>query len=281
MKRFLVLLAGIFIAGSVLTDASATELTAEKRNVNIYYSVQDSILKAQNSDGNMAAAEKEFEDDVKEYYGKRFNVESVRPYPRDMTTPEKLEKFMAENKDPFVITITLEGTGVRTDHYQNAYGAQSEGVSPTVKVHLMEGDKDITDNKVYVFDYGTAEYGKGTFALGRDIFVVDKDPRRNVKDSVKAQMRDACTFNMSGINEYANPFEYSLEVARYKGDFKTLTEAREKFVQDLEIQIHKFEDWMKNDPVYSMYFSEFEKFSDQQKLVFINGLIQAGAYNPN
>lgn len=83
---------------------------------------------------------------------------------------------------------------------------------------------------------------------------------------------------MSGINEYANPFEYSLEVARFKGDFKTLTEVREKFVQNLEMQIHKFENWMKDDPVYSVYYPEFEKFSDQQKLVYINGLIQAGIY---
>ena len=43
---------------------------------------------------------------------------------------------MEENKDPFIITIELEGTGVRTEHYQYAYGAQSEGISPTVKVHL-------------------------------------------------------------------------------------------------------------------------------------------------
>ena len=278
MKKAFAVLASIFLAGTVLTSATASEPTSEKRNVNIYYYVQDSILKAQNSDGNMAAAKNEFENDVKEYYGKRFNVQSVQPYPQDMVAPEKAEKFMEENKDPFIITIELEGTGVRTEHYQNAYGAQSEGISPTVKVHLKEGDKDISDNKVYAFDYGTVEYGKGTFALGRDIFVVDKDPRRNVKDSVKARMRDACTFNMSGINEYANPFEYSLEVARFKGDFKTLTEVREKYVQNLEMQIHKFENWMKDDPVYSVYYPEFEKFSDQQKLVYINGLIQAGIY---
>lgn len=100
MKKAFAVLASIFLAGTVLTSATASEPTSEKRNVNIYYYVQDSILKAQNSDGNMAAAKNEFENDVKEYYGKRFNVQSVQPYPQDMVAPEKAEKFMEENKDP-------------------------------------------------------------------------------------------------------------------------------------------------------------------------------------
>lgn len=46
----------------------------QNKNVTIYYDVQDSILRAQNKEGDIERGKKELEEDIKEYYSKRFNV---------------------------------------------------------------------------------------------------------------------------------------------------------------------------------------------------------------
>ena len=99
----------------------------QNKNVTIYYDVQDSILRAQNKEGDIERGKKELEEDIKEYYSKRFNVKQIKPLPEGIAYDEIPNSIIGKAEHPFIINLSLNGTDVRTDYYQNAFGAQTVG----------------------------------------------------------------------------------------------------------------------------------------------------------
>ena len=86
------------------------------------------------------------------------------------------------------------------------------------------------NDTVYLYDYGTKSYGKGSIAIGRDVFVADSDPRRNAKGAVEGCLRDACKLDKT-INKYANEGAYKIENWRYAGDFNIIHQIQNEQVK--------------------------------------------------
>lgn len=217
------------------------------REVMIYYKVPNTILEAQNKKEDIIAGREEFEKKIASTYGKRFTVISVKPYPESLPKPLDLKSLRKPNAVPFIIEISLEGTGVSVDQYSNAFGATTAAAAPSVNVHLIERVGDYDDNQFYGYDYGVQSYSKGTDSIGRYVFAVDTDPRRNAKDSVNAAMRDACKLNTS-INKYASPKIYEREHARYQGQFKEMAIEKKALESKDEAEIEEFLKWCKTIP---------------------------------
>lgn len=270
---------GIVVCGSA--EVMAAEETKEKPEVIIYYKIPEGVLLAQNSAGNIEEGRTEFEEDLQEYYGKRFTIANVLALPANVVDNKSAENLIQQNRKVFIVDINLEGQGQSEELFQNAFGAQTIGISPTIKVHLVESASDAEDNKIYSYDYGQQEYGKGFVAIGRTVLAADTDPRTNVKDSVKAMMRDACKLNRQNINKYVNPIAYSYEVDRYAGNFKRISIMQEKRKNELNARFAKFRQWCQADPNYSSLLPMFDNYSVEQKLAFIDTLISYGAYREN
>ena len=253
----------------------------QNKNVTIYYDVQDSILRAQNKEGDIERGKKELEEDIKEYYSKRFNVKQIKPLPEGIAYDEIPNSIIGMAEHPFIINLSLNGTDVRTDYYQNAFGAQTVGYARAINVHLIETSQDTEDNKFYSYDYGDIAYSKGTFTVGMVAYEVDSNPRTQVKDAVKGMMRDACKFNENNINEYVNPKQYEDEVNRYKGNFKPMAIENEKKNAISMQRIQKMEEWLMAHPELGSILPTFETFSTEQKLSFIDNMKNTGLYVEN
>ena len=201
----------------------------KKLRVHLFYKIPDTILQVQNKQENLVEGQKEFEGMLQKAYSKRFRVEKVERLANDkVVEPADCYQMVGPLETPFLLAIALEGTGTTVQHYQNAFGAQVDGVAPTTYVHLMEVIPDRQDLRFYGIDYGHQSYTAGTFAYGQTVAPVDVDPRTNIKNAVKACVRDANEFNRHHINKYMNPVDYQMEEDRFQGNYKAWTIALAK-----------------------------------------------------
>lgn len=275
MKKLFLLFCFIMLAFNTVYAATIPEPT---KKVVLFYRVPDTILQSQNADEDIVAGAAELEKELKNHYSKRFIVQEVRKAPEEKMLPDGYQALIKPNQIPLIVTIDLEGQGSNVDYYQNAFGAKSAGVSQTVNVHLVEALPASNNNSFAWIDYGVQAYGAGTFAIGRDIFAAQTDPRKNVKNAVRGCFRDACKLNES-INKYANPAAYEKEVNRFTGNFEAVVAADQKTNSVALGKIKKFEDWCKADKMRESYLIGLNGFTNiNQKILFIDQMIKMGVY---
>lgn len=275
MKKLFLLFCFIMLAFNTVYAATTPEPT---KKVVLFYRVPDAILQCQNADEDMVAGAIELEKELKNHYSKRFIVQEIRKAPEEKMLPDGYKALIKPNQIPLIVTIDLEGQGSNVDYYQNAFGAKSAGVSQTVNVHLVEALPASNNNSFAWIDYGIQAYGAGTFAIGRDIFAAQTDPRKNVKNAVRGCFRDACKLNES-INKYANPAAYEKEVNRFTGNFEAVVAADQKTNSVALGKIKKFEDWCKANKMRESYLIGLNSFTNiDQKIILINQAIKMGIY---
>ena len=270
---------------------------ATSKKVILFYKVPDAVIQCQNSSEDMISGAKELENELVNHYSKRFVVQGIKriPYDDNMFLIPECFKELKPNQAPFLIKITLEGQGTRTTYYQNAFGAQTVGIAPATNVHLVEATLNTNKDGFLLYDYGTQSYSAGTFAMGRNIFVAQSDPRKNAKNAIRGCFRDACKFDES-INKYANPFAYEKEYDRFVGNFspspliavknvRTEAEENERLEQlntwrNAEIaKIEAFKVWCNADDSRNIYLTALDKENSVElKIDYINLLIENGTY---
>lgn len=177
----------------------------------LWYQVPDAVLEAQNEANDIETGRAEFEAYLKEEYGKRFNIQSIKQAPQGELAPADIGLITRPKWVPLVVSIELAGTGTETDARGNVY--------PTVKVHMLESVSD--GQQLYTYDYGVKEYSSSLFAVMGYIVSNETDTRKHTKNAVKAAISEACKFN-DKINRYADPAKYQAEVDRYNGSFQEL-----------------------------------------------------------
>ena len=163
-----------------------------------------------------------------------------------------------------MLIIRLAGQGERVDEYQNAFGAKKYGKSPTTKLVMAESIFVEPDKVFYNINYGLLEYGAGTMAVGKDVYVLQKNARKNTKNAVRGAFRDACKFDTS-INKYASPKLYKKEVARFLGDFK---EYHQDTLANNE-RYNKFIAWCEMSPERQGYLNLFNSTNDHNTKIQI------------
>ena len=275
-KILLALFLGVITFNSVCLAATPEP----SKKIVLFYKVSDAVIQCQNSSEDMAAGTKELEKELNNHYSKRFIVQGVQRLPQDtiLTAAEYFNKVKF-NQIPFIVKIKLEGQGQSTTLYQNAFGAQKYGVSPSTKVHLEEATLVTNDDSVYIQDYGIKSYSSGTFAVGRDVYAAQTDPRKNTKNAIRACFRDACEFN-DNINKYANPAAYEREYNRFTGNFKALTLAGDLAMTDTNTRIEKFKTWCNADDSRKICLITIGVWGDSPELMisYIDSLIKMGVY---
>lgn len=279
MKKIFLLFCLIMLAFNTVYAETTPEPT---KKVVLFYRIPDTILQCQNANEDMVAGAIELEKELKNHYSKRFIVQEVRKAPEGKLLPDGYQALIKPNQIPLIVTIDLEGQGSKVDYYQNAFGAKSAGVSQTVKVHLVEALPANNSNSFAWIDYGVQAYGAGTFAIGRDIFAAQTDPRKNVKNAVRGCFRDACSFNKN-INKYANPTAYQNEEDRYNGNFTALAKEREDSEALNKVRIAKFKAWCEEDApdsyVRKSYYTNMQTFKNiTEQMQYIDLLIKMNMY---
>lgn len=270
---FLTLALALFLVNTVF----AADFQPTKKVV-IFYRVSDAILQAQNSDEDIVAGKEEFEKELRNHYSKRFIVQDIKRNTYEPSQPSFYQSLIKPNQTPLMVIIELAGEDVSVDHYQNAYGAQATGYAPAIKVHLTEAVPAKDGLGFMPYDYGVQTYSAGTFSVGMGVYAAQTDPRKNVKNAVRASFRDACKFN-DKINKYVNPLAAENEVARYSGDFEKCKDIYyKKYGASIE-KIKKFEAWCSEDTTRQPHLSAINSFpSIDSKMIYINQLEKMGVY---
>lgn len=282
MRKVLFVLLALMMLSSICYAA----VPAPSQKVILFYKVADAILQCQNAREDMVAGKEELEKELVNHYNKRFIVQGIERIPQDsLMTPADYFTKVKPDQLPFIVKIDLEGQGESTTLYQNAYGAQKVGVAPSTNVHLQEEIPNIEDNTFYQHDYGVKSYSAGTFAIGRNVYAAQTDPRKNAKNSVRGCFRDACKFDDT-ISKYADPNAYEIELNRFKGNFKSLALAKEKvekaekaIVTSNNDKIEKFKTWCNTDAVRKAYLVPLGTSNDINFILsYIDSLVKIGVY---
>jgi len=274
--RKIILLVLVLLTIPAITLAAATP--EPTKNVILFYRVPDAVIQCQNSSEDMVKGAQELEKELTNHYGKRFIVQGIQRVKQDNLSPADYQNMVKYHQSPFIIQIELKGQGQSVSYYQNAFGAQSTGFAPSTNVHLIEIIPNTNDNRFYQYDYGVQSYSAGTFAIGRDIYAAQKDPRKNAKNAIRGCFRDACIFDGS-INKYANQAAYEKEINRFTGNFKPLSLGIEKTKTETNDKIEKFMTWCNADSSRKAYLVPLEMYSDSNlKIIYIDQFIKMGVY---
>ena len=293
MKKILLLLC-LCLTLSSADCLAASPAPKPTQRVFLFYKVADTILQCQNADEDMIAGTEELEKELLSHYGKRFIVQDIKRSPLDFNTNpagyrERYPDIKISQKI-LIVKIELEGEGTSSQMYQNAYGAKTVGIAPTINVHLLEsisdtgegyGEQHADSEAFYSHDYGTQSYGAGTFAVGRQVYAAQTDPRKNVKNAVRASFRDACDFNQN-INKYAAPAAYESELNRFTGNFKVQMIAFNKQYAPQLAKIKKFAEWCNADATRKEHWTAMTFFYNSggpnNAVMYIDKMIEAGLY---
>lgn len=203
-----------------------TALAAPKpvKNIVLMYKVSDEILMCQNSAEDIVAGAKEFEEELRNHYGKRFIVDSVRRLPvESLLTADDYLKMVKFNEIPFVLKLKLNGTGNAWVTYQNMFGARVSAELPTVKILREEYTVDRTDCAIYGVSYSEAQYHSNSTAYGGTVYS-NTNIRTITKNGIRGYIRDYCTYLGNKINKYADIELYNKYNDYYTGDFKKQNE---------------------------------------------------------
>ncbi|MBP2636017.1 MAG: hypothetical protein H6Q72_1924 [Firmicutes bacterium] len=224
MKRIVLLFLSLLIL-----SLSGTVMANEKQAVTIFYCVDDTILQAQNSKEDVEKGKVEFEKAFLDNFDKRFDINGVKRIHKIETSADlKYDRDqlynIPANQVPVLVELKVTGLGTETDTYQNAFGAKSNITVPNVNIHYTEylGER-ITGHR-YMFQTfdGDFSYRPQSYALGRDLYVANKDDRTLVKNCVRGLIRDIGKFNPP--NKYAYPDKYERYSHIYYGDYKYIVE---------------------------------------------------------
>lgn len=222
MRKFLLFLCIILFATSI-SYAKETPPEFVKKNITLFYDVQDQILMCQNKEENIVKGQEQFEKILRKYYKSRFNIINVKR----ISKPENAEFYdkkalfeLPVNQFAIVVKVELWGNGVATDTYQNAFGAKQNINIATTKLNLTEytGDKD--NFIFYERKYGVKDYRPNSFAMFGQLWVKNMDARTLTKNCVNWYIRDVNEFYPP--NKYTYPQQYDVYLAFYKGDIVTL-----------------------------------------------------------
>ena len=278
MKKILLLTAMLVFA--LCTAVDAADFTPTKKVV-LFYRVSDAILQAQNSDEDMAKGMLEFEKELRNHYGKRFVVQDIKRNTYQPTNDSNFyKKLVKPNQQALIVEIVLAGETTTSTQYQNAYGAQKTGYAPAVNVHLSESLPRLNGNGYATIDYGVKTYSSGTFTVGMNVYATETNPRKNVKNAVRASFRDACVMNEQ-INKYTNPAGYEMEKARFEGDFEGFEALYVKQYGTAIAEIQAFVEWCKKDPMYKNWIPILDTLPNiEQKIAYINEMKRLGYYKP-
>jgi hypothetical protein len=224
VKRIVLLFLSLLIL-----SLSGTVMANEKQAVTIFYCVDDTILQAQNSKEDVEKGKVEFEKAFLDNFDKRFNINGVKRIHKIETSADlKYDRDqlynIPANQVPVLVEIKVTGLGTETDTYQNAFGAKSNITVPNVNIHYTEylGER-ITGHR-YMFQTfdNDFSYRPQSYALGRDLYVANKNDRTLVKNCVRGLIRDIGKFNPP--NKYAYPDKYERYSHIYYGDYKYIVE---------------------------------------------------------
>lgn len=278
MKKILLLTAMLVFV--LCTAVDAADFTPTKRVV-LFYRVSDAILQAQNSDEDMTKGMLEFEKELRNHYGKRFIVQDVKRNTYKPTNDGNFyQKLVKPNQQPLLVEIELAGETTTSQNYQNAYGAQKTGYAPAINVHLSEALPRLNGNGYAVIDYGVKTYSSGTFAVGMNVYAAETNPRKNVKNAVRASFRDACVMNEQ-INKYTNPAGYEMEKARFEGDFEGFEHIYLRENAAVIAEIKEFIEWCQKDPMYKEWITALESMNTLElKLAYVRAMKNTGYYKP-
>ncbi len=195
---------------SFLCSKTLAQENQGKRDVILYYDIQNEIILAQKNNGNLQKGEEEIANFIKKCYSKRFNVIEIRPaiktkylldYKSMLNTPG--------NTIPVIVQIQLKGL------------APNAANIPSINISYKELFGDKYNQFFRVYDYGTLTYhSTPQYSSLTGKFYVEDD-RRLVKNGVKACINTRCTFNPP--NRYTNPEEYNFYVGIFVGDKSTLS----------------------------------------------------------
>ena len=211
MKKVILFFVFVFL---ISANCFAANFMPNKR-VHIFYKVPDTILLCQNSKEDLTKGREEFENEVKQAYGKRFIVVGIEP----TTVPKTAAEYLAmvkPNENPLILTIELKGQRTISQEYQNVFGAKKVGYAPAVDMTI---DERIAYDCQEFHGYGPISvwWSPGTIALGGDIYT-QTNARKNTKNAIKWLLQNTCQMNKT-INKYAEAEKYKEEEARFKGDF--------------------------------------------------------------
>lgn len=276
MRKILFLTLGLLLI--LVSTVFAADFQPTKKVV-LFYRVADTILQVQNSDEDMIAGKEELETELRKHYSKRFIVEGIQRNTYKISPPSFYKSLIKPDQIPFMIVIEIAGGGLSIDHYQNIFGAPATGYAPSVKVHLNEAVPTKDGSGFAPFDYGIKNYTAGTFSVGNTIFATEKDPRKNVKNAVRASFRDACVLNSDKLNKYINPVGVEYEIARYNGDFEKCGELYRKQNAGAIEKVNKFKAWCNEDETRKTYLVPLNNFPNvEAQAAYIEQLEKMGMY---
>lgn len=275
MKKLLLLVTALTFLFCSVTSAAEFQPT---KKVVLFYRVSDAILQSQNDAEDIAKGQEEFEKELLKHYSKRFLVQDVKRNTYQPTSPVFYQELIKPDQVPLMVQIELAGETTTSTNYQNAYGAQATGYAPAINVHLSEALPRASSKEFVNVDYGIKTYSSGTFALGMNIYAAETDPRKNVKNAVRASFRDACKLNEQ-INKYVDPMGAEIEMSRFSGDFEKMEELQTKKYAPAIAEIERFTAWCNADETKKVYLQGLEMMpSIEQKLAYINQLKSMGYY---
>ncbi|WP_405380117.1 PDZ domain-containing protein [Phascolarctobacterium sp.] len=212
----------LFLILSVFTSACLAKDFEPNKHIVLIYKVPDTVLLCQNSNEDMTKGTIEFEKELKNHYGKRFIVEGIKRLPvLPRLGASDYISMVNINQEPFVLSLEIIGTGVKTVTYQNMFGGTISSNVPTLKMKRSEYIVSREDNAIYGVEYNEVEYHSDTMAIGRQI-AYNTDTRKNTKNCIRGYIRDYSTYQGDKINKYADPNAYEDYNDSFAGNFKEI-----------------------------------------------------------
>lgn len=230
MKKILSAVSVLFLILLIANVAFAESTPSfTKRKAVIYYSVEDGLLLAQNSDDDIIKGREEFEKTLREYYSKRFEVVDVKPAPEGSEQvpefPFKVDKAQmfttSGNQLPVYLAITLKGIGTTTDTYSNLFGAKFSANILTLNLTLRELYGHRQSGMFIGAPVSSHSWRPASMPMGFGMVMSDEtNPRRIVKRGTKAILKEMAKYNPP--IKYTNPKAYEFYNACYTGNVDTV-----------------------------------------------------------
>lgn len=235
MKKLVLLITMLFFSFAACTGYAAEKPPKfTKKDAFIFYKVPDQVLMCQNKNDDMIKGTEEFEDTIKDYYKKRFNIVGLKrsfiALNAENKFPEKEKRQMfttAKTASVIMLEINPIGNGTATDTYQNAFGAKQQITVPTTRIQYIEYFGYEPANVLYQHDYGVQDYRPNTMAMFGKLWTRDMNARVLTKNCVEWYMRDVNKFNPP--NKYTAPKHYDYYMALYTGDINKIYSIVEEY----------------------------------------------------
>jgi hypothetical protein len=223
MRKISYLLAILSMLLSITLTSFAANIPTPTEKYVLIYKCDKAILTCQNPDENIEKGKTEFEQELRKHYENRILIEDIRYDCNETQEPLQAYKDMLKShQKALIIKINLAGQGSQYIEYQNGFGARIGTYVPTTKIHFQEVLVTPESTKFIGRDYGIKDYFAQTYAMGRQIYSTQTDPRKLVKNGIRGCLRDICKFAGAAINKYSAPDAYKNEVDRFLCKFDNI-----------------------------------------------------------